>query len=94
MIPLSNSFILPLDIEGAFDAIPHHLLKHKMKSYGFGANVIDIISSYLSNRKLKVKVNNSVSNWSDEGIINSGVPQGSILAPSYAPSFFYFTFMI
>ena len=72
-----------LDIEGAFDAIPYHLLIHKLRAYGFGPEVMSIISSYLSDRKLKVKVNDSFSDWSPPGSINSGVPQGSILGPLF-----------
>jgi hypothetical protein len=70
-----------LDIEGAFDAILHFLLVHKLRAHGIHSNVIDIIYSYLFGRKLRVKANNSSSPWSLPGDINSGVPQGSILGP-------------
>lgn len=70
-----------LDIEGAFDAIPHYLLIHKLRSYGFGPMLIELVHSYLQRRKLRVKVKNSLSQWSNIGDINSGVPQGSILGP-------------
>jgi hypothetical protein len=70
-----------LDIEATFDGIPHYLLGRKLKTYALGANVIDVITSYLSKRKLRDKVNNSLSGWYEERKIKSGVPQGSILGP-------------
>ena len=70
-----------LDVEGAFDAIPHYLLLHQLRSYGLHNYIIKLILSYLSNRRLRAKVNDSVSGWSTSGYINSGVPQGSILGP-------------
>ncbi len=70
-----------LDIEGAFDAIPHYLLIHKFKSYGLGPTLVKILRSYLNNRSLRTKVNGCYSKWSDKDIINCGVPQGSILGP-------------
>jgi hypothetical protein len=70
-----------LDVEGAFDAIPHFLLLHKLRAHGFNNDIVNLLSSYLSSRKLRVKVNGSLSAWSPSGEINSGVPQGSILGP-------------
>ncbi|KAH0817835.1 hypothetical protein GEV33_004956 [Tenebrio molitor] len=43
----------------------------------FNVNFIKLIASYLKDRQLKVKINNTVST---EKSIESGVPQGSILA--------------
>ena len=71
-----------LDMEGAFDCIPHFLLLHKLKSFGIGPELIKLVNSYLTNRKLRTKVDDNVySEWSEIGDINSGVPQGSILGP-------------
>ncbi len=70
-----------LDMEGAFDAIPHFLLVRKLRSFGFSVNVLNLFESYLYNRSLRVKINSFSSDWSEAGIINSGVPQGSILGP-------------
>jgi hypothetical protein len=70
-----------LAIEGAFDCIPHYLLIHMLKSYGMGNGVIILMRSYLQERRLKVRVEQSFSHWSQIGSINSGVPQGSILGP-------------
>jgi hypothetical protein len=60
-----------LDIERAFDSIPHFLLIRNLRSYGFGPNLISLMESYLLGRKLRVKVNHSYSDWSTIGDINS-----------------------
>jgi hypothetical protein len=71
-----------LDVAGAFDAVPHFLLMHKLKSYGIGANLLLLLDSYLQGRNIKVGVNNySYSGTSKPDYINRGVPQGSILGP-------------
>ena len=70
-----------LEIEGAFDAIPHFLLMQKLCSYGFCDNILNLFNSYLMNRSLRVKVNSYYSDWSKGGTINSGVQQGSTLGP-------------
>jgi hypothetical protein len=36
-----------LDVEGAFDAIPHYLLIHKLKSYGLSNGLINFLKSLL-----------------------------------------------
>ena len=44
----------------------------------FGKNVLDLVYSYLKNRKQRVKINTTFSNWI---ALISGVPQGSVLGP-------------
>lgn len=70
-----------LDITSAFDSIPHKLLIHKIESYGIRGNTLNIIKSYLLNRRVQVRINGEFSDLTQEGYINSGVPQGSILGP-------------
>jgi hypothetical protein len=67
-----------LDLRKAFDLVDHQILLHKLKLYHFSERTIKLFESYLSNRKQKVKVNNS---YSETLPIHSGVPQGSILGP-------------
>ena len=70
-----------LDISGAFDAVPHHLLVKKMHSYGIRGTLLELLVNYLSDRTIRVKVNQCLSESSPAGQINCGVPQGSILGP-------------
>ena len=67
-----------LDFRKAFDTVPHKRLINKLKAYGVNGPFLDWIESFLSNRKQRVKVNNSYSNYSS---VKSGIPQGSILGP-------------
>ena len=67
-----------MDLSKAFDCINHNLLIAKLHAYGFSLQSLKLIKSYLSNRKQRVKVNNSFSTWSD---LIKGVPQGSVLGP-------------
>ena len=70
-----------MDIAGAFDGVPHYLLTKKLAAYGIKGNVLLLLTNYLHNRRLKIRVNGSLSNTSAPHFINSGVSQGSILGP-------------
>ena len=65
-----------LDISKAFDKVWHAGLLHKLKSYGISGQTFGLISSFLSNRWLRVVLDGMCS---QEYPVNSGVPQGSIL---------------
>ena len=66
------------DLSKAFDSLNHELLIVKLEDYGFSYSSLHIISSYLSGRKQRTKVNNMYSEWAK---ITTGVPHGSILGP-------------
>ena len=64
-----------LDISKACDRVWHAGLLHKLKSYGISGQIIGLISSFLSNRWLRVVLD---AKSSQEYPVNAGVPQGSI----------------
>ena len=57
----------------------HAGLLHKRKSYGILGQIFGFISSFLSNRRLPVVLDEKSS---QEYPVNAGVPQGSILGPA------------
>ena len=68
-----------LDISKAFERVWHAGLLHKLKSYGISGQIFGHISSFLSNRRLRVVLDGKSS---QEYPVNAGVPQGSILGPT------------
>ena len=70
--------IAKLDLSKAFDSISHTLLLHKLAKLGLSENSINYLKSYLTNRIQRTKFKNCIS---DEEVIKSGIPQGSILGP-------------
>ena len=67
-----------MDLSKAFDSINHNILLKKLMDVGLGPNVITWMESYLKERKQQVKFKHIIS---DQDIVTSGVPQGSILGP-------------
>ena len=68
-----------LDISKAFDRVWHARLLYKLRSYGISIQIFGLISSFLSNRRLRVVLDGKSS---QEYPVNAGVPQGSILGPT------------
>ena len=66
------------DLSKAFDCLPHDLLVAKLRAYGLGSFSIKFLRSYLTNRKMRVRIASSFSDWLE---VFLGVPQGSILGP-------------
>ena len=52
-----------MDLSKAYDCLPHDLLIAKLAAYGFGPNSLALISNYLSQRKQRVKVGSTFSEW-------------------------------
>ena len=70
--------VLLTDLSKAFDCLPHDLIIAKLQAYGFDYLALKLIHSYLTERKQRVRVNAS---YSEYAFIDFGVPQGSILGP-------------
>ena len=68
-----------VDISKTLDSVWHAGLLHKFKSYGISGQIFGLISSFLSNRHLRVVLDGKSS---QEYPVNAGVPQGSILGPT------------
>ena len=67
---------MALDISKAFDRVWHAGLLHKRKSYGISGQIFGLISSFLSNRRLRVVLDGKSA---QEYSAHPGVLQGSIL---------------
>ena len=67
-----------MDLLKAYDCIHHDLLIAKLYVYGFSIESLNLILSYLSNRKQRVKISSVFSRWLE---IVLGIPHGSILGP-------------
>ena len=67
------------DISKAFDRVWNPGLFHKLKSYRNFGQIFGHISSFLSNRQLRVALDGKIL---QQHPVNAGVPQGSILDPT------------
>ena len=62
----------------AFYCVQHDLLLAKLNACGFDYKSLKLISSFLSNRKYRTRINSSFSEWKHLLI---GIPQASVLGP-------------
>ena len=67
-----------LDISKAFDKVWHSGLIFKLKQNGISGRLLKFFESYLDDRKQRVAINGF---FSDYAVLESGVPQGSVLGP-------------
>ena len=67
-----------VDIRRAFDTVNHNILLGKLEMYGVRGPPLELIRSFLLDRRNHVKVNSAFSKIT---FSNIGVPQGSVLGP-------------
>ena len=70
--------VLFIDFQKAFDRIDHQILIDKMVKMGIPDFIVIWMTSFLSQRQQRVKLNNVTSNFKT---LNGGVPQGTLLGP-------------
>lgn len=73
-----HSAAITIDLSKAFDSINHDLLLAKLSAYGVTKDALQLLRSYLTDRKQHVETDGILSDWQ---IMRCGVPQGSILGP-------------
>ena len=67
-----------IDLSKAFETLGHNILISKLQHYGIKGAALQLLLSYLSNRKQFVQYGDILSQKTD---MLMGVPQGSILGP-------------
>ena len=67
-----------LDLQKAFDMVNHKILKEKLRHYGVRGMPLQLIESFLSDRKQYVKIDKNKSSILTSSI---GTPQGSVISP-------------
>ena len=70
--------VIYLDMWKAFDQVDHGLLLHKARDLGISGEIGHWLHAFLSSRTQTVVVEGGSS---DESVVVSGVPQGSVLGP-------------
>ena len=71
------SLCIFVDLAKAFDTIDHNILFGKLERYGIRGLPLNLIRSYINDRKYKVKIGNTFSALTTSNI---GTAQGSVLA--------------
>uniref|UniRef100_UPI003EBA9C07 reverse transcriptase domain-containing protein n=1 Tax=Klebsiella pneumoniae TaxID=573 RepID=UPI003EBA9C07 len=61
----------------AYDMLPRRVILEETSKLGFKGNILRFINSFLTNRKLKVRIGTTTSS---EHVQEEGVPQGSVLS--------------
>ena len=70
--------VIYLDHQNAFHTVPHRRLLKKLKWYGFDGKLLLWIEDFLTDRQMRVSVNDVYFDWAK---VTSSVAQGSELGP-------------
>ena len=62
-----------IDVEKAFDSVWHNGLRYKLMNSELPNKIIRLMSSFISDRTITVKINDEMS---DKVKLNAGTPQG------------------
>jgi hypothetical protein len=68
------------DLSSESDLVLHILLLHKLNAFGIHGGYVNKFCSYLKNRQSQIRVSQILSLPSE---VLSGVPQGSVLGPTF-----------
>ena len=69
--------VISIDAEKAFDRIGIHTIIQQLQKWKIGPLILNFIKSFLTNRRITVRVNNVFSNTYN---LDNGIPQGSPLS--------------
>lgn len=81
-----STVAISLDIQKAFDSVCHTGVLYKLIEIGIDPYLVKLMASFFTARKFLINIKNTSS---ATGLVNSGVPQGSILAPYLFNIFLY-----
>ena len=63
-----------MDLSKVYDCLPHDLMVAKLEAYDISKESLQLISDYLSYRKLRTKIDSAFCHWAN---VIRGIPQGS-----------------
>ncbi|XP_055918538.1 uncharacterized protein LOC129950636 [Eupeodes corollae] len=69
-----HSVLLSMDLEKAFERVTTYGVINQLKNWGINKQLLQVISSFMSNRTIIVKINGHLSTATS---IQNGIPQGS-----------------
>ena len=69
-----------IDLKKAYDTVDHDILLAKLEHYGIRGNTLQLLESYLKDRTQYVSYGGFES---ERGLVECGVPQGSVLGPLF-----------